>query len=108
MHSTGQVLFETNEIQPRGVRITVQILKLQRVLMFKQQVMHRPELTLTGRGLGGFGSLLGQWMLVAEREMPEDEAQLTFQSSPQVLEHRKRMPAIGAFKIAIRNDRDRR
>src|SRR5687767_911644 len=108
MRSTVQVFFEASQIQLRGICVTVQIIPLQRVLMLEQRVMHRPELALAGRGLGSLGGLLGEWMLVDEREMPEDEAHLTFQSGTQVLEHRKRTPAVGAFKIAVRNDRDRR
>src|SRR5688572_22979801 len=74
MHSTVQVLFEATQIQPCNTCIAVQIISFQRVLMLEQQGMHRPELALAGRRLCGFGGLLGEWMLVDEWEMPEDEA----------------------------------
>jgi hypothetical protein len=45
-------------------------------------------------------------MLVTQREMPEDESQAIWESSPELLDDRVGASAIGTLKIAVAHYRD--
>ncbi len=77
------------------------------LLTVVQQVVHLPEAILTGRRLGRCGRRermrvdLGQW------EVPEREADPTWQLSLDPLDRPERLPRVGALVVAVLED-DRR
>jgi hypothetical protein len=69
--------------------------------------VHRPELALAGRGLGGLGRELRVRVHVGERQVPPDVAQVTVVGQ-QLSDHRFGLAAVRTFEVAVFHERDRR
>ena len=77
-------------------------------LIFEQQIVHRPELTL---GAGAFGRLRRQQrvrMHFLERVMAKRESDLLGKALEQQLDRRRRLLAVGTLKITVFDHGDRR
>lgn len=96
-----QLRFKQGNVQPCRLRVSVEILRFQILLVFEQQVVHYPELTLLGSGLRRFSGLLGKRMLLHQRKMPKHEAQLMRESHPEGFDPAERVAAEGTLEIAI-------
>src|SRR5580765_3251812 len=72
-----QLQIKSRDIEAQGLCITAKVVFPQRILIFKQQIVHGPKLTL---GVGRFGSLLSQGMFMSQWEMAKDESQTIFES----------------------------
>src|SRR5690606_33134881 len=62
---------------------------------------------LRAGALGGLGGLQGVRVHVLERVMTVDEAHLVAESLPQHADGRRRLLAVGAFEVAVLDDRYR-
>ena len=79
----------------------------ERVLVVEQQVVHRPECFLCGGGLGCLGSELGMGMNVVQRQVAPDVSDVA-ELAQELSDERLGLPAVGAFEVAVLDDRDGR
>jgi hypothetical protein len=78
------------------------------LLMRKQQLIHGPELALCAGSFCGFGGHFGVGVYLAQREVPEDKAQLFVEVRQHDLQRRVGLKAGRAFEVAVFDKRDRR
>jgi hypothetical protein len=80
-----QLDLEPIEIQRKlgGIRNVVFV--LQRILSLVQHVVHLPEPALCGCRLRGLGRVLGVWMNLRQREVPEHQPHLIAEFRRQFL-----------------------
>src|SRR5262249_28658953 len=76
--------------------------------MLVQQVVHLPELPLSGGGLPRFSCALRVRVHLRQREVPEDEAEADAQRLLHLVDDRIGLPAIRALVVAILDQGDRR
>jgi hypothetical protein len=93
--------------RPQLLSVGDQVVRDECVLVGEQEIVHLPERALVGGGLGGFRGELGAGMDVVQRQVPPDVAHVT-EITEELADDRLRLPAVGAFEIAVLDDRDRR
>src|SRR5262249_28500104 len=79
--------------------------QLQVLLVLEQQVVHRPEPALPGRGFGSERRLQRVRMHLLQRKLPPDEPNATVEVLEQQLHRRRRLLAVRAFEVAVLDQR---
>ena len=84
-----------------------ELVGLEVLLMVEEDVVHRPERSLAGRGLGGLGGELCLGVDVAQRQVPPHVVHV-----PELCEERAHrglgLAAVGALEVAVLHDGDGR
>src|SRR6266487_1158086 len=75
--------------------------------MVEQEIVHLPEGALLGGGLGGFRGELGAGVDVTQRQVSPDVADIA-EIADELADDRFRLSAVGAFEVAVLDNRDRR
>jgi hypothetical protein len=100
---------ESHRIQSRVARMIEQRREFERLLMFKQPIVHLPEMRsiLRRGGFGGLGGLASVRMF-RTREVAEDEPQPLAETAAKDLHGRVGTRAERTFEVAILDQRDHR
>jgi hypothetical protein len=77
------------------------------MLVLKQALVHLPEFTLSGGGLGGFGRQLGVGMDGCHREVTKNETNPILEMTAQFSEDGQRLATMKALMITIPDQVDR-
>jgi hypothetical protein len=77
----ADLVLVTGHVQADLRGVLEQMFVFEVLLVGKQQLIHGPELALRAGGFGGFGGHLGMGVHFAQREVPEDKAQLACRSA---------------------------
>src|SRR5713226_3296513 len=103
-----QALIEPRAVEPQLLRVALQVLDGELLLVGEHAVVQLPELVaaLVGRAGARLGRLLREGVEV-EREVAEDEAHLADVLLHQPLHHRVLAPAVRALEIGELHDGDR-
>jgi len=105
-----QIFGHCNRINTGRRRILDEVVFLQRVLVFKQEVVHCPERILTApssHGLGGFRCRSRVRVYFGNRRIPEYESDFVANILKDLLEYDMREATVPALVVAILNQRDR-
>jgi redox-sensitive bicupin YhaK (pirin superfamily) len=93
-------------VQSKLLRVAVELLLFQPVLMREQQIVHLPEFALRTRALGSFRGQQRVGVNVFQREVPVREAHALIESLQEQLDRGRRLFAVGAFEVTVLDDRD--
>src|SRR3982074_1235220 len=74
---------------------------VERPLMFKEIVMHLPELLLSGGSFRGLRSMLSMGVALGQGKVPKDKAQPIPQTSLNLLDDGIGLSTIGALIISV-------
>src|SRR5882762_7898393 len=107
--ATVQALVEPRAVESQLLRVTLQVLDGELLLVREHAVVQLPELVaaLVGRAGARLGGLLREGVEV-EREVAEDEAHLALVLLHHPLHHRVLAPAIRALEVGELHDREGR
>ena len=93
--------------RPSSLGVADEIVGAQTILVVEQQVVHLPEGSLLGGGLGCFRGHLGARVNVAQRQVPPDVADVT-EVAEELADDRFRLTAVGTLEVAVLDKRDGR
>ena len=96
-----QFVAEAGDVELQLGGILGEMVQFELVLMPEQQIVHFPELSLSGGGLGGLGGEAGLGMEFGQRKVPETELQLLTVSGDDLLHDRMGAPAMRALIVAV-------
>ena len=102
-----QLVGEPLDVEAELARRSGRGRRAEGVLVVEQEVVHLPERSLLGRGLGGFRGQLGARVDVAQRQVPPHVADVA-EVAEQLADDRFRLPAVRTLEVAVLDKRDRR
>src|SRR5882724_2005105 len=105
-HPPGMCAAQDFSHQAAGIEtecqgVSGQVLILECVLIFEQEVVHLPKASLRPGGFGGLRRTFGMRMHVGHREVAKGEAQVIAQSPPDFFDNRVNFTADGAFEVTV-------
>src|ERR671917_2630323 len=103
----AQLAGEALDTEAEPLRVADEIGWLECFLLVEQQVVHLPERALFGGCLGCLGSELGLGMDIAQRQVAPDVADVA-ELAQELSDERLRLSAVGAFEVAVLDNRDGR
>jgi hypothetical protein len=69
--------------------------------MVEQRFVHWPKICLFGGSFGSFGCVLGMWMGVRQREMPESKTEMVSKPPLNLSDNRLNFAAERAFVVSV-------
>jgi hypothetical protein len=107
VRSRRQLARQSLRVDTDSHRVEEEIFLLQRLLVAEEHVVHLPEPALRSRTLRRLGRRFGVGMRLGQREVAVNEPELIAHIAPDSLHYRIGASAVGAFEIAVFDERHR-